>query len=90
VSKIKFGPLIIDAQVSGKRLIVSGIGFDDGAKILLNGDPQKTANDDQNPATALVARKAGKLISPGQEVTLQVQNSDGSLSNQLNFTRPVG
>jgi hypothetical protein len=90
VGKIAIGPVITAAQVSGKRLLVAGIGFDSGATILLNGDPERTVNDPQSPTTALVARKAGKLIRPGQTVTLQVKNSDGSLSNQFPFMRPAG
>jgi hypothetical protein len=89
VTRIKFGPLITAAQVTGKRLLVSGIGFDAGATVLLNGDAERTAGDSQNPATLLVARKAGKHIAPGQTVTLQVKNGDGSVSNQFSFTRPV-
>jgi hypothetical protein len=87
VAKMRIGPLITAAQVVGKKLLVTGIGFHDGAKILLNGDPQKTANDDQNPASALVAKKAGKLIALGQTVTLQVQDSDATLSPEFRFTR---
>jgi hypothetical protein len=90
VGKINIGPLITAAQVSGKKLLVSGIGFDNGATVLLNGDPERTVNDGQSPTTALVARKAGRLIGPGQTVTLQVKNSDGSLSNQFTFMRPAG
>lgn len=39
--------------------------------------------------TLLIARKAGKLISPGQTVTLQVRNSNNSLSNEFQFTRAL-
>src|SRR5262249_24067391 len=44
IGRIAIGPLISDAQISGKKLLVSGIGFDDGAKVLLNGEQQKTTN----------------------------------------------
>lgn len=81
------GPRITGASISGKKLIVNGVGFDDGAKILVNGEQQKTANDDQNPTTALIAKKAGKNITPGQTVTLQIRNSDGTLSSLFTFTR---
>jgi hypothetical protein len=87
VGKIAVGPAITAAQISGKKLMVSGIGFDDGASILLNGDPQKTANDNQNHYS-LIARKAGKLITPGQTVTLQVRDADGRLSPEFKFARP--
>jgi hypothetical protein len=87
IAKIKFNPVIIGAGVSGKRLLVDGNGFDSGAKILIDNEPQKTVNDEQNPSTLLVGKKAGKKIAPGQSVTLQVKNSDGSLSNEFRFTR---
>ena len=55
---------------------------------LIDGEPQRTRNDDQNPSGVLIGKKAGKKINRGQTVSLQVRNSDGALSNQLNFTRP--
>jgi beta-propeller repeat-containing protein len=81
------GVHIAGASVSGKKLLVFGSGFDSGAKILLSGESQKTINDEQSPTTALIAKKAGKMITPGQTVTLQVRNSDGTLSNQFSFTK---
>ena len=82
-------PVISGAVVSGKKLIVSGLNFSSGAKVFLNGDKQKTSNDDTNPATVLIAKKAGKKINPGDAVTLQVRNSDNTLSGEYSFTRPV-
>jgi hypothetical protein len=82
-------PRITGASVSGKKLFVTGENFDDGAKILLNGDLQKkTSNDEGNPTTMLIGIKAGKLIAPGQTVVLMVKNSDGSLSNAFSYSRP--
>ncbi|HLG16158.1 MAG TPA: S8 family serine peptidase [Blastocatellia bacterium] len=83
------GPLILSAERSGKKLFVNGIGFDDDAKVLLNGSQQKTANDEFQPTMRLIAKKAGKKIDPGQTVDLQVRNSNGNLSNIFRFTRPV-
>jgi hypothetical protein len=81
------GPRITGASVTNKTLVVHGTSFDAGAKILVDGQPQKTAHDDQSPATSLESKKAGKTIRPGQTVTLQVRNSDGALSNEFRFTR---
>jgi len=78
---------ITGASVSGKKLIVTGSGFDDGAKTLINGEVQKTANDEQSPGGMLVSKKAGKKIAAGQSVTIQVRDSDGSLSNEFVFTK---
>jgi uncharacterized delta-60 repeat protein len=83
-------PGIVSASVSGKRLIVNGENFDSGAVILLNGKKQKTANDEQNPDTTLIGKKAGKKIARGEAVTLQIRNSDGALSQEFRFTRPNG
>jgi len=81
--------VVTGAIVSGKKLLVFGSGFDQGARISLNGQPQKTINDMQNPTTSLVSKTAGKKILRGENVTLQVRNSDGALSNEFSFTRPV-
>lgn len=75
---------IIRATVSGKKLFVSGDGFDEGAVILLNGEKQKTVNDMADPSTSLVAKKAGKKIKAGDR--LQVRNADGRLSQEFIFT----
>ena len=74
---------IVGAPVIGKKLIVNGVGFDDGAKILLNDQQQKM------PITTriLIAKKAGKLIAWGQTIMLQVRNLNGSLSPEFSFTR---
>ena len=88
IARIKTGPTIDGAMVEGKKLFVNGSAFDGGAKILIDGVEQKTANDDQNPAGALVAKKSGKKVKRGQTVTLQVRNPDGGLSNEFTFTRP--
>jgi len=83
-------PVITGASISGKRLIVTGQSFDDGAKLFLNGDKQKkTENDETSPSTTLIARKAGNQISAGQTVNLQVRNNDNTLSNEYLFTRSV-
>lgn len=80
---------ITSASVSGKTLSVFGENFDSGAVILLNGKKQKTANDEQQPNTILIGKKAGKKISPGEEVIIQIRNSDGALSQVFSFTRPT-
>jgi len=84
----RLSPVITGATVNGKRLVVEGKNFGEGAAVLLNGERQKTTNDEASPNTTLVARKAGKKIAPGQPVTLQVQNFDGTLSQEFSFTRP--
>ena len=75
---------ITSASVSGKKLFLSGENFLVGAVILLNGEEEKTKNDDQNPSTMLIGKKAGKKIKPGDRV--QVRNPDGTLSEEFIFT----
>jgi len=82
-------PSITSASVDGKRLTVMGQYFDNGATILVNDKPQATVNDRQNPSTVLIAKKGAKKIPPGVPVTLQVRNSNGTLSPEFSFTRPA-
>jgi large repetitive protein len=78
---------ITGASVRGKKLFVEGQGFDVGALIFLNDEKQKSANDDENPTTRLVGKKAGRFIAPGQTVRLKVRNTDGTESAEFIFTR---
>jgi hypothetical protein len=87
VARIASGLQLSGASISGKGLTVFGAGFDSGAKILVNGQEQKTANDPQNPATVLRSPKAAKRMPPGQTSVIQVRNADGRLSNQLSVRR---
>jgi len=83
-----YGPIpiikITSASVSGKKLFLSGESFLVGAVILLNGEEEKTRNDDQNPNTMLIGKKAGKKIKAGDK--LQVRNPDGTLSEEFIFS----
>jgi len=77
-------PRITGCALSGKHLIVNGDGFDESATILINGVAQSTKTQG---VTLLVVKKAGKQIAPGQNVVIQVRNSDSSLSNLCGLTR---
>jgi hypothetical protein len=81
-------PLLIQAAVSGKHLLLFGQGFDDGAKLRVNDEPVKTRNEDPDPTQVLFAKKAAKRIGSGQTVQLQVENANGQRSNLLFFTKP--
>lgn len=74
---------ISSALVLGKSLVLSGENFEPGAVILLNGEDQKTRNDEQNPKTVLVGKKTGKKIKPGDK--LQVRNPNHSHSEEFEF-----
>lgn len=82
-------PVLIQAVVSGKNLIVYGQNFQVGAVLRVNDEATKTRNDDPDPSQVLFAKKAAKRIAPGQTVQLQVENPDGKRSNYLFFTKPL-
>src|SRR5262249_10227379 len=92
------GPVISDAEVSGKKLRVNGQNFGDGATLYMCSDcttpategskVKKVSNNEETPTTSLTAKKAGKEIAHGSTVILQVKNPDGALSNAFTFTRP--
>ena len=77
-------PAITMASVKGKKLIITGENFHAGAVILVNVEEQGTRNDDENPQTRLIGKKAGKNLKPGDRV--QVRNPDGTLSEEFIFT----
>src|SRR6185503_14521534 len=81
-------PQITSVSISGKKLFIQGQNFDEGAKLLLNDETQKTVNDGLMPTTSLVCKKAGKFIRSGETARLKVRNSDGTESAEFNYTRP--
>ena len=81
---VDLSPRITAAARSGKRLIIIGDRFEDGAQLFINGEKQnKVSNDSQTPATSIIARKSGKIVKPGD--VLQVKNPDGLFSNEFTF-----
>ncbi len=83
-------PVITEAEVNGKKLIVRGRNFAIGAELRLNDSKQKkTSEDSDNLTSALIAKKSGKKIERGQTVMLQVINPDGAQSEIFLFTRPL-
>lgn len=81
-------PQIIGVNIEGKNLLVRGTKFDAGSVIFMNGMKQKTRSDVENPATILISKKLAKRIDPGQIVKLQVRDSDGAQSPEIEFVRP--
>ena len=74
-------PRVYNVRIKGKKLILTGEHFMDGAVILVNGEPQKTRNDEESPSTTLIAKKAGKIIPDDTVVAIQVQSSNGLTDN---------
>ena len=89
IARISFLPKVNSVSVLNNDLLVRGEGFDDDAIILVNDRKQKTRNDVISPTTVLIGRKTGKKLPRGEIVTIQVRNSDGTVSEQLSFTVPT-
>jgi hypothetical protein len=81
-------PILIQAVISGKNLILFGQGFDEGAVLRINDEPTKTRNEDPDHSQILFAKKAAKQIKAGKTVQLQVENPNGRRSNFLFLTKP--
>jgi len=88
VFSIQLLPVVSGVLFSGKNVTVVGENFSKGAIILMNGTPQKTLEDPAS-SSVLTGKKLAKRIAAGQTVTLQVQNPDGSISNDFRLTRPT-
>jgi beta-glucanase (GH16 family) len=80
-------PAITGVEIVKKDLLITGENFDEGARIVMNREQRKTKREDQSPST-LIGKKLAKKIPRGDTVTLQVKNSDGTLSPEFSFTRP--
>jgi photosystem II stability/assembly factor-like uncharacterized protein len=80
-------PRVTSAAINGKKLLVSGEGFDHGAVITVNNVDLETQNDAVTPSALLISKKGGKQIAPGQTVTIRVRDADGELSEGFSFTR---
>src|SRR5215216_610073 len=78
-------PKIMNARLSGKKLIVTGENFASDAVIFVNGEKQKTKGDSDNPTTMLIAKKAGKKIPDDAVISIQVLNAAGSSSETFGF-----
>jgi len=82
-------PAITSIDIEGKRMFVTGTDFSVGALVFINDQKTKTRNDDTNPATLLICKKAGNQIAPGSTVNLKVIDSDGTQSAVFTYTRPM-
>lgn len=66
-------------------LSVSGIGFADGARIVINGTSHDTENNPAAPDRKLGSAAAAAFVRSGQTVAVQVVNPDGTLSRAIQF-----
>ncbi len=80
-------PSIASVAVKGKKLIVTGAGYETGAQILINGTPVVTKNAKDTPSIKLQS-KAASSIAPGATVSITVRNPTGTVSAPFSYTRP--
>ncbi len=72
-------PLITEADVKNRDVIVKGQYFDAGAVILLDGIQQLTKTRESATTPTLVGKRLADMIPVGLTVALRVRNSDGTL-----------
>ena len=82
-------PVLLQAVISGKNLILFGQGFAEGAVLRINDEPTQTRNEDPDHSQILFAKKAAKQIKPGKTVQLQIENPNGKRSNFLFLSKPL-
>ena len=78
-------PRIFSARLEGKKLIVVGENFAQGALIFVDGKKRKTNNDAESPTDTLISKKAAKKMPVDEIVRLQVENPDGQVSDEFGF-----
>lgn len=78
---------ITDVRIKGKKLLVSGEGFEQGAVIVVDATDFETRNDPATPSVLLISPRGGKQIASGKSVVIRVRNADGRLSDGSSFTR---
>ncbi len=81
-------PTIISVKQKGKKLIITGANFQQGAKVEMDDVDQKTKNA-MDFSHVLKCKNAGLSINPGDTVTLVVRNPDETKSAPFTFTRPL-
>ena len=73
-------PVIERADLSGKRLVVTGANFDMGAVIEIDGREVATRSAADAPTEKVIAKKGGKRLAIGEQSAITVRDSDGRRS----------
>ncbi|HXG95173.1 MAG TPA: PQQ-dependent sugar dehydrogenase [Blastocatellia bacterium] len=73
-------PLTVGMSAKKLRLSVEGIDFDAGAQLLVNDTPLELLSASE---TELIGRITSAMVASPGELTVQVRNSNGKLSNTL-------
>jgi len=79
---------VIDQLIAGMKakklkLLVSGSDFDAGAQLLVNNTPLEL---ESSSATELVCKLTNSTLAVAGDLTVQVRNSTGKISNSLKLT----
>ncbi|HUK91296.1 MAG TPA: hypothetical protein VLZ81_12905, partial [Blastocatellia bacterium] len=82
-------PSVTSAHNVGKKLIVVGENFLQGAVVSINNTPVTTINK-PDFSHKLVCSKGLKGIPAGTMITITVANPGGSVSAPITFTVPTG
>lgn len=78
-------PRIISARIKGSKVIILGENFTPGTVVMVNGQAVKTSADSESPSSILVAKKINKVAQMGEEISLEVQTSNGQTSEPFAF-----
>jgi glucose/arabinose dehydrogenase len=73
-------PLTVGAAAKKLRLVVSGMDFDSGAQLMVNNTALEL---ESSSSTELVGRITSQMVAAAGELTVQVKNSTGKVSNTL-------
>jgi FG-GAP-like repeat/HYR domain len=77
------GPAITNVVKEGKSFVITGTGFADGAKVMVNGVDKKTRIDSP---TSIFSKKGAKAVS--FPASIQIRAADNSLSNIFILNQP--
>jgi hypothetical protein len=78
-------PFIRQASIRGKKLFVEGVAFHKGLVIFVDGVPQKTKPDENNPTEILIGGKAGRYIKRFGSFRLEIISAKGCRSSPFIF-----
>jgi glucose/arabinose dehydrogenase len=73
-------PVTVGAKAKKLKLVVTGLDFDAGAQLLVNGEPLEMVSQS---ATEMVGQVTKQMVAAAGELAVQVRNSTGKLSNTL-------
>jgi hypothetical protein len=79
-------PKITSFKFVGTKVVVFGENFTNGAVVMVNGFDLNTKNNLKKPTTKLVCKNSAAAFPLGQEVTVEVRNGDGLMSDPMKFT----